>query len=311
MKVAQLVETAASTRDRGPFRADPADEIPVGLQLAWRLRALIATGRLLPGDRLPSVRTLAEWSGVNVNTVRAVYAKLEAERLVATHHGLGTFVGAGASPSPELERIAGEALDRAREAGLDPRDLAIVAMAVATLPDGLDEGLPDEAPAPDLELPSDSRSARRTLRDQIARLEAELASYQHELARETPPSGRGEAAHVAGVEELERTRDALLRRLAEAREAGAKRDRRRAGARARLDAMVADPGSRKWDVVSAPELGEPGCATYSVGPAAGPLGALMRWWRVKVSSGCPLGGPSEAAPGELGSSGADGQSGRR
>src|SRR2546422_9124654 len=92
-----------------PFRANPGDEVPVGLQLVWRMRALIATGRLLPGDRLPSVRALAEWSGVNVNTVRAVYAKLEDERLVVTHHGLGTFVGVGTTPSPELERIAGDA----------------------------------------------------------------------------------------------------------------------------------------------------------------------------------------------------------
>src|SRR5262245_10489295 len=282
-----MAQSSESVAD--PFRVDPADEIPVGLQLAWRLRALIASGRLLPGDRLPSVRVLAEWSGVNVNTVRAVYARLEDEGLTVTHHGLGTFVGGGAAPSPELERIVAEALDRARDAGLDPRELATVAMACATLPEGLDEAelpVPDQAP-PDPAAASDTRAIRRTLREQIARLEAELASYQEELPRQEPPSGRGEAAHVAGVAELEATRDALLARLAEARGEAEHRDRRRAGARARLDAMVAEPASRKWDAVSAGELGEPGCTTYSVAPTAGPLGALMRWWRVKVSSGCP------------------------
>src|SRR5436190_12847804 len=190
--MAQSPATTGQPADSAPFRTDPNDEVPVGLQLVWRLRALIATGRLLPGDRLPSVRALAEWSGVNVNTVRAAYAKLEDERLVATHHGLGTFVGSEATPSPELERIAGDAIDRAREAGLDPRDLAIVAMTVAALPEGLDDPvLGAEVDEPDPALPSDSRAARRTLREQIARLEAELASYQHELARESPPSGRG------------------------------------------------------------------------------------------------------------------------
>src|SRR3954451_24868902 len=119
--MAQSPATTGQPGDPAPFRTDPNDEVPVGLQLAWRLRALIASGRLLPGDRLPSVRALADWSGVNVNTVRAVYAKLEDEGLTVTHHGQGTFVGAGAAPSPELERIAAEALDRAREAGLDPR----------------------------------------------------------------------------------------------------------------------------------------------------------------------------------------------
>jgi DNA-binding transcriptional regulator YhcF (GntR family) len=290
-----------------PFRVDPTDEVPVGLQLAWRLRALIASGRLLPGDRLPSVRALADWSGVNVNTVRTVYARLEDEGLTVTHHGQGTFVGAGAAPSPELERIAADALDRAREAGLDPRELATMAMVCASLPAGLDEAeLPAEQLAPpDPAVTSDTRAIRRTLREQIARLEAELASYHEELPRQEPPSGRGEAAHIAGVAELEATRDALLARLAEARGEAERRDRRRAGARARLDAMVAEPAARKWDAVSAPELGEPGCATYSVAPAAGPLGALMRWWRVKVSSGCPLAAPLEAAGSE--GLGADGQ----
>src|SRR6266516_7155783 len=128
-----------------PFRANPGDEVPLGLQLSWRLRALIATGRLLPGDRLPSVRALADWSGVNVNTVRSVYAKLEDEGLAATHHGLGTFVGAAVAPAPELERIAADAIERAREAGLDPRELAVTAMVCAMLPAGLAEAeLPAE-----------------------------------------------------------------------------------------------------------------------------------------------------------------------
>jgi DNA-binding transcriptional regulator YhcF (GntR family) len=278
--------------DAAPFRIDPDDEVPVGVQLTWRLRALIACGRLLPGGRLPSVRALAEWSGVNVNTVRSVYARLEEEGLVGTRHGLGTFVDAGAAASPELERIAADALETARDGGLDPRELAMVAMVCATLPDGLEEAAlpaePSEATVPDPAVAADTRAVRRTLREQIARLEAELAGYQGELAREGPPSGRGDAAHLPGVDELERTRDELVERVAEAREALVRHDRRRQGARVRLDAMVAEPAARKWDAVRATELGEPGCATYSVAAAAGPLGALMRWWRVKVSSGCPL-----------------------
>lgn len=285
----------ATSPGAAPFHCDPDDEVPVGLQLSWRLRALIAGGRLLPGDQLPSVRVMAEWSDVNVNTVRSVYARLEEEGLVVTRHGLGTFVGAGAAPSPELERIAADALDRAREAGLSPRELATMAMTVATLPPGFDESASPPEEMPDPAAASDSRAVRRTLREQIARLEAELASYHQELPRSEPPSGRGGAAHIAGVTELEATRDGLLDRLAEARGEAERRDRARAGARARLDAMVADPAARKWDEVRAAELGEPGCTTYSVSPAAGPLGALMRWWRVKVSSGCPLPAPGEPA----------------
>src|ERR1700754_3096494 len=74
---------AQSVTTPNPFAVDPTDELPVGLQLTLRLRALIATGRLAAGERLPSVRQLAEWAGVNLNTVRGVYAGLEASGLVA------------------------------------------------------------------------------------------------------------------------------------------------------------------------------------------------------------------------------------
>src|SRR6201992_2571331 len=109
---------AQSTTTPNPFAVDPDDELPVGLQLTLRLRALIATGRLPAGERLPSVRQLAEWAGVNLNTVRGVYAGLEGAGLVVSRQGRGTFVGAAVSAAPELERIAAEAIGKAEAAGL-------------------------------------------------------------------------------------------------------------------------------------------------------------------------------------------------
>jgi DNA-binding transcriptional regulator YhcF (GntR family) len=38
---------------------DRDSDLPVGVQLAWRLRSLIAAGKLGPGEQLPSVRELA------------------------------------------------------------------------------------------------------------------------------------------------------------------------------------------------------------------------------------------------------------
>jgi DNA-binding transcriptional regulator YhcF (GntR family) len=67
-------------------------DVPVGTQLAWQVQALIASGRLQPGEQLPSVRKLAEVAGVNVNTVRSVYERLEGEGFIVTAHGRGSFV---------------------------------------------------------------------------------------------------------------------------------------------------------------------------------------------------------------------------
>src|SRR4051812_19239454 len=67
-------------------------DVPLATQLAWQIQALIVNGRLQPGERLPSVRRLADVAGVNVNTVRSVYERLEGEGFVLTQHGRGTFV---------------------------------------------------------------------------------------------------------------------------------------------------------------------------------------------------------------------------
>ncbi|HEY5052111.1 MAG TPA: GntR family transcriptional regulator [Solirubrobacterales bacterium] len=123
----------ASRTGPAQFSINPSDELPVGVQLGWRLRALISTGEWTSGERLPSCRRLAEWAGVNVNTVRAVYGGLEEEGLVVSRQGQGTFVADGVEPTPRLGEIATDALQRTREAGLSPRDLAIVALARASI----------------------------------------------------------------------------------------------------------------------------------------------------------------------------------
>jgi GntR family transcriptional regulator len=240
-----------------PFAIDPGDELPVGLQLTWRLRALIATGRLAAGERLPSFRRLSEWAGVNVNTVRAVYAGLEREGLVVSRQGQGTFVAEGLEPAAQLEEIATDALRRASEAGLSPRELAIVASACASMPGALEES--PAAPAselPDLAEESEAIEVRRELRRQIARLEAELATYPIDVPRDRPTAPRRASAHVAGVQELERTRDTLIAQLSEAQRAAEERARQAGRDRAR-------------------EAGP-------LGRQASPLERAMSWWRHKL-----------------------------
>src|SRR6476469_7274119 len=103
-------QDVAAQGERTPFAIDPGDELPVGLQLTWRLRALISTGQLGRGERLPSFRRLAEWAGVNLNTLRAVYEGFEEDGLVVSRQGQGTFVAYGGESAPELEETATDAL---------------------------------------------------------------------------------------------------------------------------------------------------------------------------------------------------------
>ena len=78
-------------------RVDRASGVPLGAQLAEQVRSAVEHGRLKAGDQLPSMRELAETAGVNINTVRAVYSRLEAEGVVRSEHGRGTFVAGAAS----------------------------------------------------------------------------------------------------------------------------------------------------------------------------------------------------------------------
>jgi AcrR family transcriptional regulator len=146
------------------------------------------------------------------------------------------------------------------------------------------------AGTPPLEIEVDEGAARRTLRDQIAKLERELATLfpsarpGDELDwRVRAPGG----PRVLDVGDLEALRDDLADRVEEIRQAMRARTDAEQDNRAHLEAVVADPGSHKWQRLSNDDIGEPGCKHYHSTPRLGLVGMLMGWWRVKVSSGCP------------------------
>ena len=274
------------------LRVDRDSDLPVGVQVAWRLRAQIASGKLAPGDQLPSVRELALAAGVNANTARAIYGRLEADGLLITKHGLGTFVAEGTRSSSEVERIAADAVAEARREGVSPSDIARAIYAAGWAG--------DDAPTPEQELPdvgveADEAAARRELRRQIARLEAELAAYPHARSdRETHPALRPKG-HLPTFAELSTTRDELMGRLKDARVKAEREGERQARAHSRREQIIGDPESHRWERVGNEECGDPGCGETRAVPRFGPIGRVMNWWRVKVSSGCPLAGPLAAA----------------
>ena len=77
---------------------------PVYLQLADQIRYAAASGRLRPGDPLPSLRPLAEELRINRNTIAKAYAELESQGIVETLPGKGCFVKKNNSPFTEQVR---------------------------------------------------------------------------------------------------------------------------------------------------------------------------------------------------------------
>jgi 2-aminoadipate transaminase len=89
------------------FRPDRASDVPIARQLADYLAALIESGRLPVGTRLPPAREVAAALGLGRNTINAGYAHLATRDLVTGHVGRGTFVAARTAPATTLASPVG------------------------------------------------------------------------------------------------------------------------------------------------------------------------------------------------------------
>ena len=160
-------------------------------------------------------------------------------------------------------------------------------MAVLTDPRAL---VPATGLVPDVEV--DERAARRTLREQIARLERQLgdvlvSGFPHvAIDVRVPSAARG--PWLLSLAELEDQRDALQDKLREARRALEARGAQVEANRVLLERMLADPKAYKFTRLHRVDVDMGGCGAYQVRPRLGIVGMFMGWWQVKLSSGCPL-----------------------
>jgi hypothetical protein len=137
----------------------------------------------------------------------------------------------------------------------------------------------------------DERAARSALRDQIARLEEELAqlfcSVWPRKGFSLGVAGRG-GPRLLSLGELEEVRDEQAARVQHARRMLSERTYGEEQHRRLIEEMLLDPSAHKWVRVSNEDIGEPGCKHWHVRPRWSLVGMLMNWWRVVISSGCPL-----------------------
>jgi len=71
------------------------EDSPIYVQIIEKIKADIVSGKLKGGDKLPSVREIAETFKVNPNTVQRVYMELEREGVAFPQRGIGTFIAEG------------------------------------------------------------------------------------------------------------------------------------------------------------------------------------------------------------------------
>jgi hypothetical protein len=158
---------------------------------------------------------------------------------------------------------------------------------------------PAVTPALPATIEVDERAARRSMLEQVSRLESELASLFCSTYPRTGfdwqvPSRGG--PRILSLRELEQLRDDLAARLEDNRRALSDRAYVEEQHRRRIEEMMLEPERHKWVRVGNEDIGEPGCKHWHSRPRFGLLGMLLGWWRVRISSGCPLAGGRGASP---------------
>ena len=111
---------------------DPSSHVPPFEQLRAGLLDAVSSGELAAGERLPTVRRLAEDLGVAPGTVARAYRELEASGIIETRGRNGTFVSFHGDPAhQQAQRAAAAFAEQVRSLRLDTDEaLALVAAAL-------------------------------------------------------------------------------------------------------------------------------------------------------------------------------------
>ena len=106
--------------------------VPIYEQIASQIKGMIISGKLKEGEALPSMRVLAQDLRVSVITTKRAYEILEAEGLIQSFTGRGSFV---AAQNPELlkeqnlreiEAHLTAAVEIARQSGVELKELTYI-----------------------------------------------------------------------------------------------------------------------------------------------------------------------------------------
>jgi len=111
------------------FTLDPANGVPIYRQLIQQIEYAILSGRMRPGDRLPTIRSLAVDLKTNPNTIAKAYNELEIRGILATQVGSGTFISNNKpvmeddSLNRKIREVLARFVQEMRDLGVEKREL--------------------------------------------------------------------------------------------------------------------------------------------------------------------------------------------
>jgi GntR family transcriptional regulator len=118
--------------------------VPIYMQLVDRIKQMVASGQLQPGQQLPTMRQLAADLRINYNTVGRAYSLLDQDGVISTQQGRGTFIASRLSE----EQIRHMRLDKLRSMiGQIVREALVLGYSPQEIKDVVEEQLADATSA--------------------------------------------------------------------------------------------------------------------------------------------------------------------
>lgn len=111
------------------FSLDPANGVPIYRQIIQQIEYAILSGRMQPGDRLPTIRSLAVELKTNPNTIAKAYGELEIRGILVTQVGSGTYISDKKPAAGEdglarkIEEVLRRFIQEMRGLGVEKREL--------------------------------------------------------------------------------------------------------------------------------------------------------------------------------------------
>jgi GntR family transcriptional regulator len=129
MNSTNTMQTKVATQEAVNFTLDTVNGAPIYRQIIQQIEYAILSGRIQPGDRLPTIRSLAVELKTNPNTIAKAYNELEIRGILATQVGNGTYIS---DKKPVLEddslkrkirEVAGRFIQEMRDLGVEKKEL--------------------------------------------------------------------------------------------------------------------------------------------------------------------------------------------
>jgi len=112
------------------LQIDLESGVPIYMQLVDRIKQMVVSGQLQPGQQLPTIRQLAADLRVNYNTIGRAYLILDQEGVISTQQGRGTYITTRLDEAQvqklwmdKLRGLIGQAIHDALALGYSPEDI--------------------------------------------------------------------------------------------------------------------------------------------------------------------------------------------